>query len=91
MTTERDELSSNDRCGVPNCNRPADGLFCSMHKAGGYTMGAHLSAPPERLEQRARLCGVVDESGQPCSTWTLHPAGCLRHRRQRNHSEDFHA
>jgi hypothetical protein len=34
---------------------------------------------PERLEARAHRCGVVDETGQPCSTFTLHER-CHKHR-----------
>ena len=41
-----------------------------------------LDAPPERLERVAHRCGYVDEHGRECQTWTLHPFGCLRHRRQ---------
>ena len=43
---------------------------------------ANTDAAPERLERVAHRCGVVDEHGRPCQTWTLREA-CLRHRRQR--------
>ena len=36
----------------------------------------------EHLEQRrVHRCGVVDEHGRPCPTWTLQPK-CHKHRRQ---------
>lgn len=42
----------------------------------------HEPFPPERLERRARHCGVIDEHGRPCQTWTLQ-SKCLKHRRHK--------